>query len=252
MVKTPFSEDTVSKMLSADTSLEEEFTNDAYGQYHLLTKPSINTINTRIIRPATEKHILKYSEQQPSLLFETAEMYKNITKPFLEKQSFSIQWVYNILEHKSESERIIYEDPDKENGFILLPDYKWDMKQIQDLYLVAIVQDRSIKSIRDLNAKHLPLLKNILNKGMEEIKKRYDVPSTQIRAYFHYFPSYYHLHVHFTHLLHDAGGQTVERAHLLREVIDNIENVSSDFYAKKSLSVMLCDQDPLLPLLNNA
>ena len=30
--------------------------------------------------------------------------------------------VYNILAHTKESENIAYEDPDPENGFILLPD----------------------------------------------------------------------------------------------------------------------------------
>jgi m7GpppX diphosphatase len=33
-----------------------------------------------------------------------------------------IQWLYNVLEHKAESENIIYEDPDPEMGFMLLPD----------------------------------------------------------------------------------------------------------------------------------
>jgi m7GpppX diphosphatase len=30
--------------------------------------------------------------------------------------------VYNILSHQTESENIVFEDPDPENGFVLLPD----------------------------------------------------------------------------------------------------------------------------------
>lgn len=30
--------------------------------------------------------------------------------------------VYNILEHKKESETIVYEDPDPSTGFIIVPD----------------------------------------------------------------------------------------------------------------------------------
>lgn len=78
---------------------------------------------------------------------------------------FLLQWVYNILDHKSEIERIIYEDNHAENGFVLLPDLKWDGKQIETLYLLAICNVHGIKSIRDLKATHLPLLKNILNEG---------------------------------------------------------------------------------------
>jgi len=45
-----------------------------------------------------------------------------------------------------------------------MPDLKWSGK-INELYLLAIVKKRNIKSLRDLTAEHLPLLKNILNKG---------------------------------------------------------------------------------------
>ena len=53
------------------------------------------------------------------------------------------------------------------------------------------------------------------------IKEKYGVPSKEIRAYFHYYPSYYHLHVHFNHVKYDVGGIHVGKAHLLSEVIDN-------------------------------
>ena len=79
--------------------------------------------------------------------------------------SSCFQWVYNILEKQTESERIVFEDPDPENGFILLPDMKWDGKQIQDLYLVCIIHRHGLRSLRDLTTEHLPLLRNILDKG---------------------------------------------------------------------------------------
>ena len=102
MVKTPFSEESISKVLSADTTLQQEFSNDVYGQYEALTKPLNNTICTQVIKPATEKHILKYTHQKPFLIYETSHNYENITKPYLDKQSFSIQvslfiCYYNII-----------------------------------------------------------------------------------------------------------------------------------------------------------
>jgi m7GpppX diphosphatase len=41
------------------------------------------------------------------------------------------QWVFNILEKKAEADRIVYEDPDPDVGFVLLPDFKWDQKQVR-------------------------------------------------------------------------------------------------------------------------
>ena len=80
-----------------------------------------------------------------------------------------MQWVYNILEKKAEVERIVFEDEDPVNGFVLLPDIKWDQKQLENLYLVAICHKHGIKSLRDLDRSHLPLLRNILTKGEVKI-----------------------------------------------------------------------------------
>ena len=59
----------------------------------------------------------------------------------------------------------MFEDSDPATGFILLPDLKWDGKQVEDLYLVGIVHNRNVSSLRELNETHLPLLKNVLHKG---------------------------------------------------------------------------------------
>jgi m7GpppX diphosphatase len=75
------------------------------------------------------------------------------------------QWVYNILEHKQETDRIVFEDSDPETGFVLLPDLKWDGKTLNNLYLVAIVHKKGIKSLRDLTAQHIPLLEKVLSEG---------------------------------------------------------------------------------------
>ena len=90
LVKSSFSEDSVTSILSSDTSLQEEFHNDIYSQHCALTKPSNNILTTQIIKPATEKHISKYTHQNTYLLNETAEDYKKITLPYLEKQQLSL------------------------------------------------------------------------------------------------------------------------------------------------------------------
>ena len=61
----------------------------------------------------------------------------------------------------------------------------------------------------------------------------------------HYQPSYYHFHVHFTHLRYDAPGCGTGRAHLLQDVIDNIENIDSDYYFKKTLASVYKANDKL-------
>uniref|UniRef100_A0A8B9CNW8 m7GpppX diphosphatase n=1 Tax=Anser brachyrhynchus TaxID=132585 RepID=A0A8B9CNW8_9AVES len=249
--KTPFQEEKIEELLKKHTKLELQMSNDIYSTYRLYPPPELSEIKTTVVYPATEKHLQKYLRQEVHLIRESWEDYKNITLPFIQSQSFSIQWVYNILEKKAEADRIIHENQDPCNGFVLVPDFKWNQNQLDDLYLIALIQRRDVKSLRDLTGEHLPLLKNILQEGKEAIGKRFGVPGSQLRIYLHYQPSYYHLHVHFTALGYDAPGSAVERAHLLADVIDNLA-LDSAYYQKRALTFALRADEPLLKKFQEA
>lgn len=157
-----------------------------------------------------------------------------------------MQWLYNVLDHQQEVERIVFEDPCEKLGFILLPDLKWDGVTLETLYLLAITRERNIKSLRDLTDEHLPLLYNIRDKGISCIAEKYNIPRSQLRIFFHYQPSFYHLHVHFTNLNHEPFGIFCEKSHLLDTVIQNIE-LSSQYYQKATLPFVINDNDQLFP-----
>lgn len=148
------------------------------------------------------------------------------------------------MDHKKEVDRIVFKDPDDDLGFVLLPDLKWDGKTRETLYCLAIARKRGIKSLRDLNGDHLPLLENILSKGKAAIKDRYGVAGSQLRMYFHYQPTFYHLHVHFTYLKHEAPGIFCEKSHLLETVIDNIKLVP-EYYARATLPFVIRESDSM-------
>ncbi|CAJ0628705.1 14932_t:CDS:2 [Entrophospora sp. SA101] len=99
--------------------------NDIYHWYDgLLNKDEkLPDINMTLICPATETHIKKYSHQKCYLIHETPQIYKDIIEPYIDSiPSSRIQWVYNILQKKSEAEKILMEDPNYQIGFVLLPD----------------------------------------------------------------------------------------------------------------------------------
>lgn len=98
--------------------------------------------------------------------------------------------VYNILDHITESERIVYEDTDPSTGFLIIPDLKWDQKTISALYVQTIVRDRSIRSLRDLRPSHLPLLRKIDSEGRRAVAQKYGVREDELRVLVHYQPSY--------------------------------------------------------------
>ena len=91
-----------------------------------------------------------------------------------------------------------------------------------ELYINALVVRRDLHSIRDLTNQHLPLLEGIYNNGRKALADKFSLSPQELRVFIHYQPSFYHLHVHFTHIKAEAGGFQSERALMLSNVIENI------------------------------
>ncbi|XP_067647807.1 m7GpppX diphosphatase [Eurosta solidaginis] len=233
------------RIFSDSLQVHTEFINNIYGSFQCIPSSKLNGIKTTVVYPATEKHIEKYSVTQKYLISETPTLYEQLTLPFITNSQFSLEWVYNILDHRQETERIVYEDADPVTGFVLLPDLKWDGKTLETLYLLAIVHKRDIKSLRDLNANHLPLLRKLRDSIITAIEKRYGLCGSQLRMYFHYQPSFYHLHVHINPVRSDAPGIWCEKSHMLDTVISNIE-LMSDYYQRVTLPFVLFEGSKLL------
>ncbi|PWN38816.1 scavenger mRNA decapping enzyme [Ceraceosorus guamensis] len=213
-----------------------------------------------LIHPASETHVAKYSVQSRFMINETPELYEKIVLPFILSQPSSrIQWVYNILDKKKEADSIIYEDPDPETGFVLLPDLKWDRKTTSSLYLVAIAHDRSLRSLRDLRPQtetpaHARLLRKVQSAAATAARGTYGLDkegASGIRCFLHYQPTYYHLHIHILSADHTSHpGSIVGQAHLLDDVIDLL-TLGVDF-RKRTLTYALGERSELLALIKTS
>ncbi|KAE8911757.1 hypothetical protein PF005_g2955 [Phytophthora fragariae] len=225
--------------LLAGMSLHEILVNDIYSTFQGDVVRDVKPYKVNLIYPANERHVRKHTDQNFHMVVETKEAYRMITKPYIDSiPPENIEWVYNILEHKSESERIIFEDSHPRNGFVLLPDFKWsDSSKLESLYCLAIVHDRTLRSLRDLTGSHLKLLRNIRNAGLEVLSEKFGVKASSIRMYLHYQPTYYHLHVHFSHVKMTQGTFS-GKAVLLEDVIYNL-SVNSDHYKNATLSFVV-------------
>ncbi|PAV64380.1 hypothetical protein WR25_07554 isoform F [Diploscapter pachys] len=228
--KSPFSEDqsVISEWIK-QARLKEISKNDIYGCYSIQVPVEFNLINSQLIYPATEKHVQKYRAEEKIVIRETPEDYEQITKIYIEKYQMNLQWVYNILEKKAEAERVFYEEACSEFGWILANDIKWDGVTKENLYCLAIINRHDVRSIRDLRGSDVDFLEKLRDKSLKVIQDKYDVPANQLRAYFHYQPSFYHLHVHFVNIKYDAPGQLVYAAVSIEDVINNLR-MASDYY----------------------
>ncbi|RCN50657.1 scavenger mRNA decapping enzyme [Ancylostoma caninum] len=147
--KSPFSEqaEDISAIVRS-AELTEILKNDIFGNYDIIIPSNLNVVKSQLIYPANEKVIAKYRQEEKFVIRETAEDYRTITVEYIEKYQMDLKWVYNVLSKNKEAERIIYEDPDLHNGFILAPDIKWDGVALENLYVLAMIHRRGVRSIR--------------------------------------------------------------------------------------------------------
>ncbi|KAI9895730.1 hypothetical protein PsorP6_018749 [Peronosclerospora sorghi] len=232
--------------------------NDIYNTFLGDLSRDVKPYKMNLIYPETDRHVRKHTDQTFYMVVETKEAYRKITNPYIDSiPPDSIDWVYNILEQKSETDRIIYEDKHPRNGFVLLADIKWsDLSQVvvysvlalESLYCLGIMHDRSLRSLRDLTGAHINLLRNIRyllfshisgtlsslyvlpansNTTLEVLHRKFGVNASFIR------PTYYHLYVHFSHVKMTQG-----KAVLLEDVINNL-CMNCDHYEKATLSYVI-------------
>ena len=113
---------------------------------------------------------------------------------------------------------------------------KWDLSTISSLYLVALVRDQSIRSLRDLRRQHIGLLAGIQAEGEKVAQEKWGLGKGSLRMYVHYQPSYCtcsedslvkntnpysdHFHVHIVNASYVGHmGMVVGQAHLLNDII---------------------------------
>lgn len=202
--------------------------NDRYCKYKGHVDSNVEML---IINDYTENDFYKYTELPKISIDETPEYFNNITYPhaiLIDKL-----WIYNILSGKSEQDRIIYQNEE----FILIKDIKWSGKAINDLHLLAIPKRKDILSIRDLDNTNINLIEKIDNISKQLISEKYNIHKDQIRSYFHYYPSVWHLHIHY-----DLCGQlgSNDSFDICRSVHDVIENIKmkGNYYKEATLKTL--------------
>lgn len=250
----PFDESVTKKALvSSDLISKLDFNNDIYSNYMLQSSAVLNDIKATVVYPANDKVLAKYSHDETVLFSESPETYARVVEPFIKKMlkddPDQNKWLHNILAGQSEADRVVYDDPDPKTGFMLVPDLKCTSDE-KDVHVVAIVRRTDLRSLRDLNDKHLDLLKNILTKGTEAMLIKYKNAKGKLRTYIHYHPSFYHFHVHFR-LVDPSDYISTDRDNLLSTVISNI-TIKKDYYKKATLTYPLSQSKALFTELKKS
>lgn len=174
----------------------------------------------------------------------------------------SKQWITSIISGDQEREQVVV----RTGEFVLLPDTErvnryWRIQTNAQhassstsrapktlrtsprltLNWLSIVHDRTIRTMRDLRGKHIPMLKAMLDTCMTAIEEHTGIPRDQVMAYVHYPPSVYQLHVHFSHPYGQYCHRNAYRVHSLGTIISNLE-IDSEYYTKATLYLAMYKQ----------
>lgn len=192
---------------------KEIFSNDIYEKYEASAE-----VKGELLVCNDASKIRKRSKK---IVYET---YQEYITSLEERDPSKDVWIYNIIDGIAEQDKILYRD----EKCIVIPTYVWDGKNTSNLHILCLPVDKNLRSIRSLDSSHIPLLAHMKRVTLYIIKYQFDLDETQLKIYFHYDPSTYHLHIHFVNLEVD-GGSSVEYSHDLSAVINNLY-VFSDYY----------------------
>ena len=134
--------------------------------------------------------VTKTQNSQTKIVKETYDEYLKIIK---KRDILKDKWIYNIIDGISEQSSIIYRD----DKCIVIPSYMWDLNDKNKLHILCLPIDKTLRTIRSLEFKHIPLLKHMKKVTCTIIKEKYGVDECYIKKFFHYEPSTYHLHTHY-------------------------------------------------------
>jgi len=176
----------------------------------------------------------------PSIAF-SKEMQDYID---LQVNSNKNKWIYDILDGKKEKDSILLETDE----FVFLP----DTHAVNDNYIynwLAIVKDRRLRTLRDLDAEHIPMLKRIKMACVDYIQGVTQYNSHNIMAYVHYLPSVYQLHIHFCAPYGCYTTMDALKIYPLDSIISNLQ-IDGSYFRKVGITTVIYGNPQLLSIFN--
>ena len=196
--------------------------NDVYSKYDIVVRGELFVKPFNEINSKKRKHKCMIKETYEQYLLTISKLLPSNTK-----------WLYNIIDGMSEQKDVIYSD----EMFLLIPTYACSKNKdmtTKNLHILAIPKRKDIKSLRDLTSEHIELLEHIQKNTIKFIKDKYNIDESKLKIYFHYPPSTWHLHIHFSTIENTDSSCSTEYSYPLYQVIFNLK-LCSDYYKKIDL-----------------
>ncbi|KAM0685395.1 hypothetical protein COBT_003396 [Conglomerata obtusa] len=129
---------------------------------------------------------------------------------------------------KNFHESIYYNDDE----FVIIPNYKWDLKDLNKLYLILLFKQENLYTIRELNDPDM--LIRAKNAVYKTVKSLCNFEEDEIYMFFHYHPTYYSLHLHICNVNFFGSFSNAGKAILIDDVIENLKT-NNNFYCYRDM-----------------
>lgn len=194
--------------------------NDRHSSYSIEGSLEIKGIMFKIEHP----NLHEITNKNMRIVTESYFMHLNKLKNLSE---LNYKWIYNIIDNNAEQNSIIHQTSE----YVLMRDYVWDesMKNIEELHILGIVRDKRLASIREITQSDLEMLVRIKDESLSKIQEIYNVCQEKIKAFFHYTPSTYLLHIHFVHVKKCDYKTSIEKCITFDDIVKNI-SIDPDYY----------------------
>lgn len=116
---------------------------------------------------------------------------------------------------------------------------------------LAILKNPSLRTLRDLDASHIPVLEKLRDSCIRVIQAETDINTDEIMMYVHYHPSVYQLHVHIAFPYMQYNHRDVYRIHSIETIINNLR-MDGDYYRKAHLQISVHKDSVLYHVIKNA
>jgi len=207
-----------------------------------------------VILDASTDEITRARAEDPWVrVRETPEQYIAETAPKLPARKLKASWTREIIDGSKPDEDVLV----RERDWLLVRDYRkcHDPHKPEDAYYIALFEDASLSSLRDLRAEHLPLLRRVLGEAPAAVLERLaaadpEAPLPQLVCFVQYEPTYWYLHVHVVAAQHkmftewksgNLALMALDRWHTLEDVIERLE-LRGDYYAHAALPCLVKQQ----------
>ena len=169
------------------------------------------------------------------------ESYEEYLKLSREIPEINYEWLKNIVNGTHEQGCVI----NRTDNIIILRDYTWgnhELHDVRQMHLLTVLSDQHLYSVRDLTQDHVPILEKMYDETLKIIKTKFGLDSDRVKAFFHYPPSTYLLHLHFMHVENISSKTSFEKCYDIDQVISNLK-LDTNYYRNTLKVLRYCKEE---------